>query len=140
MRIDEALKYLGGGVVVYVVMAACGSEPTSSGGKAARNDARDSGSVSATGDGSASGGGGGTQTTKEDGGIGQTLTDAMAAVRDALVGTEADALTDPVPDAMAQTCGDCTVPSTLKVVTADTDSQQADQGLVSFVGAPINKK
>lgn len=168
MRIDEAFKYLGGGCVVYAVMAACsgggggmmamdaGSDATLPGvggaagamgmGGAAPDAARDQAMADVMG----SDGATGMPDARQDApGVMDAMMfpDGMVADSSMMDATQdqgsgdvvgiMDALTDPVPDAMAQdagTCGTCsvtgpvTVAEPLAVRTADTDAMQLRRG------------
>ncbi len=141
MRIEETLKYLGGGCLVYAVVAACGS----GGGRTAMDAGSDAASSGVGGIGGVAGSmsdamGAADVTGRPDG----MLTDATGAMDATLdqgrgdVTSVMDALTDPVPDAMAQeagTCGTCSVsgPVTVQgsVLTADTDAAQLRSGTAS---------
>ena len=120
----QALKFLGAGVMVYVVVAACSSTAKNEVGASSGDAGLDSGggalasggasgsTGAAPGVGGANGGAqgvGGASGTGPAGGSGGGLLDAMADVATDV----ADALTDPVPDASAAP----------EAVTAQCDTQ-----------------
>jgi hypothetical protein len=124
MNFDSILKSLGGGVVVYVAIAACGS--------GWRNEPTPVAEPESVADGSM-GGMRGSDSGTTTNGVGNIMNG------DAMVGV-VDALTDPVGDAMAQpdtsTCGTCTVAGPIvlagpvKMMTAETDPAQALSGRI----------
>jgi hypothetical protein len=112
MRVEEILKYLGGGVIVYLAMAACsGNDAVSSGG---------------------TGGIAGQDAMGGHDAVGDSASDHNGGYIDSLI--------EPVPDAHAQDgsgCGTCTVSGTVRVVTADTDPSQIVGGSVLVASTPM---
>ncbi len=125
MRTKSTVQFLVGSVTVYVIVAACAggdhrptarNQPTNGGGPGAQGAA---GAVAAGGEGLLPG-----------------VPDGSGNVPDSAL---FDAITDPVPDAQAQTtslCASCTGTG-LRVVTADLDSGQVVTGSVALATAAL---
>ena len=107
----EVFKLVGGSVAVYVIVAACASDASLSGGGDGQGTDESHG-------GGASGGSLATGSEGMSGGAGMM-----------------DSIVDPVPDAMAQDECDCTA----RTITADSDPERAVQGSVSLSDGNVEK-
>jgi hypothetical protein len=113
MKLDDVLKYLGSGAVLYVAMAACAGESPPGGGSSTSDSGANNGGHDAVG-------------------VGDAVGDTVGI---------GDALTDPVPDAHAEdasggTCGACTVSGNVRVIGADADPARMTSQSTS-VAAPL---
>lgn len=114
MKSRETLKYFGGAVCVYVIVAACSGGTRRTAGMRADGGPPDA-------------------AQSRGGAEGAPGSDANGSGGAADAWTLTDAVTKPVSDAFAQTsCGQCTTSGALKVVTADTDAQQHFQQVQSL--------
>jgi hypothetical protein len=142
MKIRSVTTHLGGAVATYLIVAACsqdgsiaglstmldGSAPTMDGamqGGSPGDQATSGDAQTALHDAQATPAGGAPGGSPRDA---QPLLDGSRSVLDASV--LLDAFVSPVPDANAQSCGTCEVPSTLQIKTADTDMARALGGQV----------